>query len=105
LAVGEHTALGGVQAEGRGNLDSLAGCGIIGTHVLCTIEAVQLALGGLTFCVPGLSPRRVLAVKQESKTGAAQDELGTAPVFGVLVDMKLGDWFRSAAVSVYSQRP
>ncbi|HPO84993.1 MAG TPA: hypothetical protein PLN86_03990 [Candidatus Hydrogenedentes bacterium] len=72
MAVGEYLALRGVQAERRGNLDSLAGCGIIGTHVLCTIEAVQFELGGLTFCVPGLSPRRVLAVVRESKTGAAQ---------------------------------
>ena len=78
MTVHQNLTLGSAQAEGRGNLDSLAGCGIIGTHVLCTIETVQLELGGLTFFVPGLSPRRVLAV--ESKTGAAQNELGAAPV-------------------------
>jgi len=45
--VHEHAALGGVQAEGREDLDGLAGCGIIGTHVLCTIDAVQLPLDGV----------------------------------------------------------
>ncbi len=73
LPIRHDLALRRVQAEGCRNLDSLAGCGIIGTHVLCTIEAVQFELGGLTFLGAGpltpASPRCMAGIENGRRPG------------------------------------
>jgi len=56
-------------------------------------ETVQLALGGFTFYLPGLSPRRVLAVALwETKTGVGMGSPCTTPVF-VEGSIQFWGWF------------
>lgn len=71
LAICQDHALGCIKLEGRVNLDSLAGCGIIVCEHLFHFRNRPVAAGRFRFFVSGLSPRRVLAVERESKTGAA----------------------------------
>jgi hypothetical protein len=56
-----------VQTKRCGNLDGLAGCGIIGTHVRFTLEIDQLQLIGLIFYRASHPDESSL----EKKTGAA----------------------------------
>jgi hypothetical protein len=67
LTVRHDLALCGVEAEGRENLDSLAGCGIIGCEHLFVSEIIQLALGDLILFTGPFTP---VSPRWESKTGA-----------------------------------
>jgi hypothetical protein len=57
LAVCQDAALGSIQAKGRKNLDSLAGCGIICCEHLFHFRNRSVRSWAISLFVSGLSPR------------------------------------------------
>ena len=68
LAVCQDAALGSIQTKGRKNLDSLAGCGIIGCEHLFHFRNRLVAAGRFRFCIGPLTPT---SPRWKTKTGAA----------------------------------
>ena len=68
LAICQDAALSSIQAKGRKNLDSLAGCGIIGCEHLFDLRNRLVAAGRFRFCIGPLTP---MSPHWKTKTGAA----------------------------------